>query len=51
MPDPLQADVIVPVYRDTGMTVRCLESVLAHSGPCFGRLSWWMTTRPSLTWP
>ncbi len=33
MPDPLQADVIVPVYRDTGMTVRCLESVLAHSGP------------------
>jgi glycosyltransferase involved in cell wall biosynthesis len=30
MPDHLQADVIVPVYRDTAMTIRCLESVLAH---------------------
>ncbi|MGO9508077.1 MAG: glycosyltransferase family 2 protein [Mycobacterium sp.] len=29
----LQADVIVPVYRDTDMTLRSLESVLAHSGP------------------
>ncbi len=27
-----KADVIVPVYRDTGMTLRSLESVLAHSG-------------------
>jgi GT2 family glycosyltransferase len=26
------ADVIVPVYRDSDMTVRCLESVLNHSG-------------------
>ena len=33
MPDPLQADVIVPVYRDTGMTVRMSGNVLAHSGP------------------
>jgi hypothetical protein len=29
----LEADVIVPVYRDTAMTSRCLESVSAHSGP------------------
>ena len=32
MSDSVQADVIVPVYRDTAMTVCCLESVLAHSG-------------------
>ncbi len=30
MPDPTQADVIVPVYADTAMTMRCVESVLAH---------------------
>ncbi len=29
MSDSTQADVIVPVYRDTAMTIRCLESVLA----------------------
>jgi GT2 family glycosyltransferase len=28
----MQADVIVPVYRDTAMTVRCLQSVLEHGG-------------------
>jgi GT2 family glycosyltransferase len=28
----MQADVIVPVYRDTEMTVRCLRSVLEHGG-------------------
>src|SRR5258708_692426 len=28
-----QADVIVPIYRDVAVTLRCLESVLAHSGP------------------
>jgi glycosyltransferase involved in cell wall biosynthesis len=32
MSDSVQADVIVPVYRDTAMTMCCLESVLAHSG-------------------
>ena len=32
MADKARADVIVPVYRDTAMTVQCLESVLAHSG-------------------
>ena len=32
MPDPTQADVIVPVYADTAMTMRCVESVLAHGG-------------------
>ena len=32
MSDSVQADVIVPVYRDTAMTVCCLESVLVHSG-------------------
>jgi glycosyltransferase involved in cell wall biosynthesis len=32
MPDSMQADVIVPVYRDTVMTMCCLESVLAHGG-------------------
>src|SRR5271155_4696018 len=32
MSDSIQADVIVPVYRDTAMTMCCLESVLAHSG-------------------
>lgn len=26
------ADVIVPVYRDVAMTLRCLESVLEHGG-------------------
>ncbi len=33
MKSPLQADVVVTVYRDTAMTMRCLESVLVHSGP------------------
>jgi GT2 family glycosyltransferase len=30
MSDHPQADVVVPVYRDTAMTIQCLESVLAH---------------------
>jgi glycosyltransferase involved in cell wall biosynthesis len=32
MSDSTKADVIVPVYGDTAMTMRCLESVLAHGG-------------------
>lgn len=35
---PYRADVIVPVYRDVAMTVNCLRSVLAHSGPELDRL-------------
>lgn len=31
-------DVVVPVYRDVGLTRACLESVLALSGPRLGRL-------------
>jgi glycosyltransferase involved in cell wall biosynthesis len=31
-------DVIVPAYRDTAMTRRCLESVLQHSDRLLGRL-------------
>ena len=27
-----RADVVVPVYRDVALTMRCLESVLEHSG-------------------
>jgi glycosyltransferase involved in cell wall biosynthesis len=33
-----EADVIVPVYRDTAMTLRCLRSVLDRSGPALRRL-------------
>jgi glycosyltransferase involved in cell wall biosynthesis len=33
-----QADVIVPAYRDTPMTLRCLRSVLELSGPALRRL-------------
>jgi GT2 family glycosyltransferase len=33
MPTPLQADVIVPIHSNPAMTLQCLESVLAHSGP------------------
>jgi len=33
-----RADVIIPVYRDTDMTMRCLKSVLAHGGPALRSL-------------
>ena len=33
-----RADVIVPVYRDTAMTIRCLKSVLEKSGEVLNRL-------------
>jgi glycosyltransferase involved in cell wall biosynthesis len=33
-----KADVVVPVYRGTEMTLRCLGSVLAHGGPALRSL-------------
>lgn len=33
-----QVDVVVPVYRDVALTMRCLHSVLEHSGSQLGRL-------------
>lgn len=34
----MSADVVVPVYRDTVLTLECLRSVMAHSGRALGRL-------------
>ncbi len=34
----MSADVVVPVYRDTALTLECLRSVMAHSGPALGRI-------------
>ena len=34
----MSADVVVPVYRDTVLTLECLRSVMAHSGRVLGRL-------------
>jgi len=33
-----QADVIIPVYGDVGVTRQCVESVLEHTGPELGQL-------------
>ncbi|MHB8878663.1 MAG: glycosyltransferase [Myxococcaceae bacterium] len=33
-----QADVVVPVYADAGVTRACLRSVLEHSGEALGRV-------------
>ena len=38
MTSPVQADVVVPVYADVEVTRRCLESVLANSGPALRTL-------------
>ncbi len=33
-----QADVVVPVYSNVGVTRQCIESVLEHTGPELGQL-------------
>lgn len=37
-PRRTRTDVVIPVYAHVGLTRRCIESVLEHSGPGLGRL-------------